>query len=273
VNSARGMPVPRMIVPSISPRAPDVANAPASARASVSNPAPAQRGGTAPAAQKPVTRLPDMPPMKWSVSDAEGVWYIYAPHWATRAAGVLVCLQKTYVKRTTAMSWELPEWGKREALMGQELRIAEQPTFVTDPKEKTRHKWIHLHRCVKLGEMERAKAELIEARRKLNSANTKLKKVSKADDALSEAQRHLELAKQKLRRELAEREKLGLKVDVDPFSPDFHTGPTDEQNAKGSSEDTVLEPPAPVHDFGLTPFSYSAETGLTGGLVPSSQLR
>jgi hypothetical protein len=203
-----------------------------------------------------------MPPLEWTVHDAEGVWYIYAPHWATRAAGVLVCLQKTFIKRTTAMSWELPEWGKREALRGQELRIAEEPTFVTDPNEKNRHQWIHLHRTIKLGEMEKAKAELIEARRRLLRANSKLNKVKKVDSALAEAQAALARAKTKVRAELAERDRLGLPKDVDPFSKDFCTDAAGETVV----EDLMLVPPAPPTAPIVEPFAYSAATGVTGGI-------
>lgn len=200
-------------------------------------------------------------PLTWTVADASGIWYIYAPHWATRATGVLVCVHDTFVKRTTAMSWLTPEWAKRQVLKGQELRIAEEPMAVSDENEKKRHKWTHLHRVVKLGEMERCKAELIEARKRLGSATAELSRSKKVDTNLEKAKRALMTARMNLRDELAQNKAAGLPVDVDPFSEEF-TQWTEKQLDTDFSIEGVGKRPVQI-----TPFSYSVESGLTGGDV------
>eukprot|EP00941_MAST-03F_sp_MAST-3F-sp1_P005599 g5599.t1 len=208
-------------------------------------------------------------PFVWGVADMEGVWYIYAPHWATRTAGILVSLEDTFIKRTTEMSWELPNWGKRQIRKGQELRIATDPTFVKDEKEKTRHKWIHLHRCIKLGEMEQAKAELLEAQKKLSKANVKLTEDKKVDLELEKAQSALLAARQNVVLELRKRKELGLEADVDPFSEDFDTSPTDDSVPSPSKGKFTLEQPEPEKKVNLVPFAYVPGEGVKGG-IPNS---
>ena len=61
------------------------------------------------------------PKRHFSVSDCQGYWYIYAPHWEVRTSNLIRCLDTTFVKRTTQYSWELPEHEKREVHKGLRL--------------------------------------------------------------------------------------------------------------------------------------------------------
>ena len=166
-------------------------------------------------------------PLTWSISDTQGHWYIYAPHWRSVTAGLLVCVERSFVKRTTAYSWQLPEGG-REVAAGQELRIEESRPMLRANMRKARvdapsqadplAPW----RCV---------AELVEARKRLNRAEKKSAQERDHAAALGAAQQTLLQARARLGHELDERRRLGLSMEIDPFDASFETGPMGEDSA------------------------------------------
>jgi acylphosphatase len=164
------------------------------------------------------------PKRHFSVSDCQGYWYIYAPHWEVRTSNLIQCLETTFVKRTTQYSWELPEHEKREVHQGFQIRVSYPPAIVADKKEKSRHKWTHLHRQIHLGDYERCKAELIEAKVRLMESQRRLEREKVDEKALKDAKRELAIAKADLEREMAERKRLGLSIHIDPFDESFSTG-------------------------------------------------
>ena len=128
------------------------------------------------------------------------------------------------MKRTTQYSWELPEHEKREVHKGFEIRVSYPPQIVTDVKEKSRHKWTHLHRQIHLGDYERCKAELVEAKVRLIESQRRLEREKVDEKALKDAKRELAIAKADVEREMKERKRLGLPLDIDPFDESFPTG-------------------------------------------------
>eukprot|EP00939_MAST-03C_sp_MAST-3C-sp1_P002916 g2916.t1 len=177
-------------------------------------------------------------PQPWSSSDCQGYWYIYAPHWEAKTKGLIVAIETTFVKRSTAYSWELPEWEKREVPPGFEMRISGPPRDVIDPREKNRHKWTHLHRQVHLGDYERCKAELSEAKERLEKSEKRLQREEADVKAFARATKDLALAKAEFQKEMDMRKRLGLPMDVDPFDESFPTGPP-------SSAEALLAPALP----------------------------
>jgi len=177
------------------------------------------------------------PKRHFSVSDCQGYWYIYAPHWEVRTSNLIRCLDTTFVKRTTQYSWELPEHEKREVHKGFEIRVSYPPKIVSDEKEKSRHKWTHLHRQIHLGDYERCKAELIEAKVRLMESQRRLERERVDEKQLKDAKRELAIAKADLEREMKERKRLGLPLDIDPFDESFPTGvPSSSVKVSGGVE-------------------------------------
>lgn len=107
-----------------------------------------------------------------------------------------------------------------------------------DPKEKNRHKWTHLHRRVHLGEIERCKAELLDARAKLVESQKRLQQEREDETALTQAKKDLADAKAAVDQEMSLRKKLGLPMDVDPFSENFSTAPAKNGAAAATSLST-----------------------------------
>jgi len=194
---------------------------------------------TAPPSQTPTAKK--RPPQPWTSSDCQGYWYIYAPHWEASTKGLIVALETTFVKRSTAYSWELPEWEKREVPVGFEMRISSPPAHVSDEKERNRHKWTHLHRQIHLGDYEKCKAELAEAKERLVDSQKRLNKERDDAIALKRAKEDLARAKADVARELQLRESLGLPMNVDPFDESFPTSPSEvwtRENGRGADMPT-----------------------------------
>mmetsp|Transcript_103580 Transcript_103580/g.198824 ORF Transcript_103580/g.198824 Transcript_103580/m.198824 type:complete len:683 (+) Transcript_103580:45-2093(+) len=72
--------------------------------------------------------------------------YIYLPHWEIEDPSVLVAVQDTWLKHSTAFSWELP--GNAKTFIAKDALLPWRGGLekVQDPIERDRHEWTHLHR-------------------------------------------------------------------------------------------------------------------------------
>mmetsp|Transcript_16776 Transcript_16776/g.37105 ORF Transcript_16776/g.37105 Transcript_16776/m.37105 type:complete len:267 (+) Transcript_16776:30-830(+) len=76
------------------------------------------------------------------------VWYLYAPHFDMRNVGDSLATQGTWVKKTCAFSWEVPEQHKIHIPEGLRVPSEGLPYAVDDPDEVNRHDWVCQHRKI-----------------------------------------------------------------------------------------------------------------------------
>jgi hypothetical protein len=201
-------------------------------------------------------------------------WFVYAPHWRVRARSVLVSTEETFMKTSTAYSWDLTHSEKRAVPEGTSIQIVGFPEIVTDPVEQERHEWTHLHRRVILTpasaralfvlpslEVKTEGSSVPTPRRAAVAASAAVgpapspfhdASLDAAEADLAAAQAAFETAQQGLGDELERWRAMGRPPRLDAFRPE----PSDERVARGpavASDGASDKPASPASGRGGRP--------------------